>query len=94
MGFLTHQNQVVGVGQEVPVVHDLLVLAAAAAAERQPREETGLAETPGHSSASAPLGPAQATADVMPFETSRSGQKNLGTLGLPISWPFPYTYVS
>jgi len=39
MGSHTHQNQVVGVGQEVPVVHSLLVLAvgAAAAAEHQPR---------------------------------------------------------
>ncbi len=44
MGFRTHQNQDVGVGQEVPVVHPLLVLpaaaaavGAAAAAEHQPR---------------------------------------------------------
>ncbi len=32
MTFYTRQNQVVGVGQEVPVVHPLLVLVAAAAA--------------------------------------------------------------
>ena len=32
MVFHTHQNQVVEVGQEVPVVHPLLVLVAAAAA--------------------------------------------------------------
>ena len=47
MGFHTHQNQVVAVGQEVPVLPPLLVLvaaaaaavgaAAAAAAEHQPR---------------------------------------------------------
>ncbi len=102
MGFHTHQNQAVGVGQEVPVVHPLLVLPAAAAAavgagvaaEHQPREETGPAGTPGHSSASAPLEPAPNAADVMPLETNCSGTTNQGRMRLPTTRSFPHTYMT